>query len=841
MRRARHNVVRRVGAALRVVRWCFRAVGGSPIGRLLVFAALVAAAVLWWPVEGIQWLPIVAVVVGAAGFLSVLAVSFGPRVFRTAFVVLLTFAVVDLVVVGAEHPLGQFTVAAAAGDSQASGSDLAASEDGEAAQRVSLLGHIERGGEVRISQLLPPSIGDVAVGAVGWFLLLVIGVLGWRRLENVNARRTSTPVVVEPFTTPSDFTRGAQLTEMMENGLANAGIVEPASIPGGQVTGELVQIFDKDPGPATWMTPLLRLLTVAVPKRGTVVVPTLECVDPPRVSVRVVTARQRRTLYARSFAEPTLERTVRRAAAYVGQNAFSYGKTTPRWARWPESDGEAFSLFVDALTGVSLPRALGNFRDLRNPEGPDNRSLQMKALQMALTQNPTNGIARVELGQCYELQDDGGGRWRALRLYLEATYDHERLLVARYRAATSLSLFAGDIQHGNIALVDPRDRRSIAAITKSVLQTKRMGEWQLEWFWAQMPTRNGPNVDAENEGVVALRQDGLEQNFIALARRALGQCQADLRSWRLLLNACKYEDERQYWLDLWSNKARRDRLREQIKVVGLILDLREYSRSQRTRETRGTIPKRESIFRWCREALKSAHQLGVDGDPGISLKIEEVISALSEALDQCGRYRSQIRRYSNQHNRVVEALFKARVEVWHLRKLLRKPGREQLVQSPALDRVDASLSRACRLLSKREMGVRTRGDGDRLEEIKAKLNVLIDTNRRREIGAGVLYNAACLYGVLVTIDEANAEEYRGQAIGLLHQARRAVGGGFPSAAWLCKDPDLKALHGDEAFQEIVRLTSRAETRLAAVRDKRDGTEESARPEGDRLESLVSRD
>jgi len=69
----------------------------------------------------------------------------------------------------------------------------------------------------------------------------------------------------------------------------------------------------------------------------------------------------------------------------------------------------------------------------------------------------------------------------------------------------------------------------------------------------------------------------------------------------------------------------------------------------------------------------------------------------------------------------------------------------------------------------------------------------------RPTDSNVLYNAACTYGSLSMKADA------------LEMFQRSVKSGYSNAAWAINDPDLKILHDDPTFKELVAIQNRNAT------------------------------
>jgi hypothetical protein len=84
--------------------------------------------------------------------------------------------------------------------------------------------------------------------------------------------------------------------------------------------------------------------------------------------------------------------------------------------------------------------------------------------------------------------------------------------------------------------------------------------------------------------------------------------------------------------------------------------------------------------------------------------------------------------------------------------------------------------------------VKTKREGDQLA--KAVLHVRIAV-AMRPTDSNVLYNAACTYGSLAMKADA------------LEMFQRCIKSGYSNSAWAMNDPDLKILHDDPEFRNLI--------------------------------------
>lgn len=404
--------------------------------------------------------------------------------------------------------------------------------------------------------LSPFGIAPTA-GIVGLVCVAVIGALTLRWLSSVNDRRLAVPVVVDDFVVPESYPDGKLLRSQLEAELVRAGITEPPFVPTESVGNDVISLFEPVGLGTSWVNMLNALRRVATPQRGTIVLPSLDIDEKnvATVTVRLKQARSGRILRAASFRAASAESAVRRAVAFVARSVMAMNSTTPGWAKWESDDGLALHHYLRAH-----PHSL---------YGDPNPTLeqQVELLTTSIAASPSTGLVRVELGHAYE---ECERPWRALRIYLEAAIDHERLVQAHYRVATSLSMLAGGLINDTerVGEVDYRDRVIIHRYLKIVLG--RITNDNADFFEVSRELLLLPQVsDSRRLADVFLEAAENVNDYV------LRQTTVPL----LAANALIHEGERDHWWGLLTSSQRRGQERGRYIVLRQIIRLRLMDRA----------------------------------------------------------------------------------------------------------------------------------------------------------------------------------------------------------------------------------------------------------------------
>ncbi len=415
------------------------------------------------------------------------------------------------------------------------------------------------GADNAADKLLPGSNDDVRLGPYGWLVLALLVILGYRRAEIINNRRTSAPIVVETPVGSSTLSAAdaSHLRALMEAEISRAGIDEPAALPGSELVSEVVELIQGDSvqGSGIAAAVLTTLRNIGFPIGGITVRSVIGSQEgQSTITVSVHTSRSKTPLYAETFAATDLEAATRLAALYVARAALNYGRNVPRWARWHSEDGVGFRLFQEAVQRGSETNL-------------DVRATHRKLLT-ALAASPATSQIRVELGHLEDLRRKPA---RSLRFHLEARVENPRLLIAGYRLATSASMLSAELPTHWFGEANADARRGIVDLLEEgglLRQASRTPLWRRAGLGpVETQARRLREADPAR-GEVQIRQV-----LLCVAWSELQRIQ--YRLWvPAILAMATFQSERRYWLRFLRNPDHRRQTSEQFETVRLIVELR---------------------------------------------------------------------------------------------------------------------------------------------------------------------------------------------------------------------------------------------------------------------------
>ncbi len=452
--------------------------------------------------------------------------------------------------------------------------ELEAEQRAATEESTSLRELLVLGADNAADKLVPGSNDDVKLGPYGWIVLAILVVLGYRRAEIINNRRTSAPIVVEMPVGPSTLSKedAAYLRTLMEAEISRAGIDEPASLPGSELVSEVVDLIQGDSvqGSGIAAAALTTLRNIGFPTGGITVQSAIETDDNrSTVTVSAHTTRSKMPLYSETFTAEQPEDAVHRAALFVARGALNYGRNVPRWARWSSDDGVAFQLFQDATR--------------RGTESTLDIEATHRKLLIALAASPNTSQIRVELGH---LEDLRRKPIRSLRFHLEARVEEPRLLIAGYRLATSASMLSAELPANWYGDANAAARRGVVTLLEEgglLRQASRTPMWRAAELGtieeAADQLRQADPVDGDANDV-DLNDSDLNERELAVKRTLLCVAWSELqriqrRLWvPTILAMSTFQSERRYWLRFLHNPDHRRQTSEQFETARLIIELR---------------------------------------------------------------------------------------------------------------------------------------------------------------------------------------------------------------------------------------------------------------------------
>jgi hypothetical protein len=290
-------------------------------------------------------------------------------------------------------------------------------------------------------------------GRVGWAVIVVLLLLGYRQLE-AQAVSMQAPVLDTSQLAngqPSipakgsraaggltDAQRHEQLAAELKFRLAAMEIRSPSILPGGSRSNGLASIAEDSgvaganlagaivrflgllwPGPRRWM---LRVW-VESPRDG-------ETDGDTRVTVELDDPRTGETLATKTITAASIDEAASMIAGYVTRQVFGADPTTPPWC-YGASDGHDLGAMLIARQERVYADSWEAVRRSRNE--------QIRVLQTVTTGNKCAGLVRYELAQLHDL---GTHHLTALRLHSVNREQYPRFFRGRYRLGMSLEMAA---------------------------------------------------------------------------------------------------------------------------------------------------------------------------------------------------------------------------------------------------------------------------------------------------------------------------------------------------------------------------------------------------------------
>jgi hypothetical protein len=320
----------------------------------------------------------------------------------------------------------------------------------------SLSGAFARGADTLSSALIRPLSPGHHVpvpGRIGWLVIVVLLVLGYRGLEawallrqapglDVSAltsdrqddaaqagrdpaqtgRRRHEWLVAElKFRLPAVEVRSPSILPggSRPNGLAS--IAEATGVTGAGLAGAIIRFFGM-----VWPNPSriqVRAWVERTPGRASID-------DVTRVTVGLADPRSGASIATKTLAAGSLDDTSALVAGYVAQHVFARDRTVPPWST-SATDGADLAALLRARQVRSYPQSRSNIR------GAWDR--QVEILEGVARGNLCAGVVRYELAQLYDLT---GRHSEALLLHAINREQYPRFYRGRYRLAMSLEMLA---------------------------------------------------------------------------------------------------------------------------------------------------------------------------------------------------------------------------------------------------------------------------------------------------------------------------------------------------------------------------------------------------------------
>jgi hypothetical protein len=364
-----------------------------------------------------------------AAMLGVVGVHFSLRTLRWVALIVGLASVAYLTVYGLSHP---------------------------AQKPGSLSDAFARGADSLSSALIRPlSLGHQAPtpGRIGWLVIVVLLVLGYRGLETWALRRQAPCLDVSELasdrqddakTAGADAQTGKQrhdwLVAELKFRLPAVEVRTPAILPGGSRPSGLASIAEATGVSGAGLAgAIIRFFGMVWPSPPTIQVrawvertPGHTSVDGvTRVTVSLADPRSGAGIATKTLAAENLDAAAAAVAGFVARYIFARDRTVPAWS-------------ASATDGADLA-ALLRARQERGDSGRRSDIFKARATQIELLAGVARGIlcagvVRYELAQLYDLTEK---HFDALRLHAANREQYPRFFRGRYRLAMSLEMLAG--------------------------------------------------------------------------------------------------------------------------------------------------------------------------------------------------------------------------------------------------------------------------------------------------------------------------------------------------------------------------------------------------------------
>ncbi|HEY8527493.1 MAG TPA: hypothetical protein VIL48_21195 [Acidimicrobiales bacterium] len=611
-----------------------------------------------------------------------------------------------------------------------------------------------RGVDTLVTDALDPFVADTTaarLGSHGWVVLAVLALLGYRRLEVVNNRRSGGPITIAPFATaPGDEGLGLALEATMRNRVAGIALREPPPVPGAESTAKPtapgVAALDgrpvPPPGSARALLDRVRGLVLPV----------------PGITV-----------------EPTYARVPRDPAGAAGAPAAGDRDGDDNAQGGEGAGDEVRALAGTAPAGAEPDRAgAATTAADRGPDGRAGGPAAASDVEHVVTVRLVTTQGRRTLrGRSFARPTPEAAAEAAADFVVCDALSHGRLTPswARWRSDDGAALGP---YHTVLADTGRTGPRLPLAEQIELLETARAASPGTGLVLVEL----GHRYDLDERPLDALR--------VHLTAKALHPRFAQPRyrlamSLAMLASPVRFAE---HWLAPGRDEHRR-------QIAELLVETGLLEQARRSRWWRMADPRCPA------DPEKAAAWLGQpDPSPGTQRDILKVFLLMART-----EFRALERRLSYP-GLLAGAARQSERHVWW-----------GLLTDPERRRTTRLRYRSARWIAELRLSLLPTQPGTRkARELRSRVEAMA---RRNDVGSTALYNAACFTSVLVDRaprkgrERADLEE---QAVRHLRRAARGGRGPVPSSGWLTTDPDLVALQAVPAFNDLVRRLAHDEDR-----------------------------
>ena len=389
-----------------------------------------------------------------------------------------------------------------------------------------------------------PGNQDPAPGRVGWIVIAVLLVIGYRMLEAWTMRREAPALDTSALdgqpNGASSKTEGSgkdledydklvarikfQLSAIevrspailpggtKSNGLAS--IAEASGVTGGDLAGAIIRVFGM-----LWPKSRrfqVRVRMESVPQGGP------QGPGSRKVTVSLDEPATGQSVATKTIAADNLDEAAAVVAGYVASQIFSQDPTTPPWCY-----GAANGRDLAAMLLAKQERVHGkSAKDICGA-----RSDQIDILKKATGINQCAGVVRYELAQLYDLE---GKYLKALRLHAVNREQHPRFYRGRYRLSMSLEMIANS--------------------------TFPLRDKDIDWLYESLTILNRcgvtRHVKRQDDFVHGRLQPGLRKELLVAAGNELSAIRKQLTLRHVIWGTFRHRDERLIRTPHWSLRKR---------------------------------------------------------------------------------------------------------------------------------------------------------------------------------------------------------------------------------------------------------------------------------------------
>jgi hypothetical protein len=430
-------------------------------------------------------------------------------------------------------------------------------------------------GGVLVHPLLPGR-RPLALGRIGWIVIIAALVIGYRQLE-AWAQRWQAPVLDTSALRGDQHTSGqppSGLTEVRRRlgaevrfRLAAMEVRAPAILPGASRSMNALASIAESSGVSGsgFAGAIIRFLGILWPRprrlqlRIWPEVPSGKDEGKARIRVTVLLEDPRtgdcvatKTLVADDLDDDDEETddAATRIAGYVARHVFAQDPATPSWC-YGAADGRDLATWLLARHERVFPR---------KEEVKKSRRAQIKILEEVAASSRCAGVVRYELAQLYDVTGD---HVKALSMHAINREQYPRFYRGRYRLGISLRMVANQ-DYGPSSLPAGETEEDVKKTIEETLKIlHRCGLTNTAGYQATYFERT------EDKGTKIVKlAPWLREDLLDVAAKELCAVRRQLTLWRIIWATFRHRDERATRRPFWGRRARQE-FQDGVRVAEL--------------------------------------------------------------------------------------------------------------------------------------------------------------------------------------------------------------------------------------------------------------------------------